>query len=190
MKPNFIFKFSSILCLILFYLVLLIAVFTLIENVSYIWWPDSSFTKSFGTFEPIYGYMNLDFYQQPELYAERSFRLLSLLSNVTLLLFALSFLWLLYKFLKNISKEGLFMYQNVTILFWMGIVFAVLGAATTYTDGLLLSKAITEIDISNASISFSNIAYADFIIAGIVMILIASALKTAVHAVDENRKTI
>ncbi|SFB04540.1 Protein of unknown function [Lentibacillus halodurans] len=190
MTSNFIFRISSMLSLILFYLVLLIGLFTLIANGSYIWWPHSAFTNSLGEFEPLYGYMTLNFSQQPDLYTDKSFMVLSFISNLILFLFMLSFLWLLYRFLKNIYTDGLFMYENVSILFRMGIAFAVLGSAATYMDGLLLSKAMTALEISNASIGFSNIAYADFIIAGIVIMLIASALKTAANAVEENEKTI
>jgi hypothetical protein len=190
MKSNYLFKVLSILSLVLFYIVLLTGVFTIIASGSYIWWPDSSFTKSLGEFEPLYAYVFLDFYQQPDIYTDNSFIVLSLFSNVALFLFVLLFLWLLYKFLKNIYIEGLFMYENVSILFWMGITYAVLGSATTYMDGLLLSEAMTELEISNASIAFSNLAYQDFIFAGIVMMIFASALKKAVHAVEENKKTI
>ncbi|WP_164214339.1 DUF2975 domain-containing protein [Virgibacillus sp. YIM 98842] len=190
MRANIIFKISSILCFILFFIVLLTGLFTIAAGFSYIWWPDSSFTKSLGEFEPIYAYMTFAFYGQPDLYTDSSFMVLSLFSDITLFLFVLLFLWLLYKLLKNIYKDSLFMYENVSILFWMGITFAVLGSATTYTDGLLLSKAIRELEISNASIAFSNIAYIDFIFGGIVMIIIAYALKKAVLAVEENKKTI
>lgn len=190
MRSNIIFKILSILCFILFFIVLLTGVFTITAGASYIWWPDSPFTKSLEEFEPIYAYMTLDFYQQPDIYTDKSFMVISLLSDITLFLFVLVFLWLLYKFLKNIYKEELFMYENVSILFWMGITFSILGSVTTYTDGLLLSKAIKDLDISNASISFSNIAYLDFVFAGMVMMIFAYALKKAVHAVEENKKTI
>src|SRR5690625_1785708 len=190
MRFNYLFKLLSILSLILFYIILLTGIITILADASYAWWPDSSFAKSFGEFAPLYAYMTLDFYQQPEIYADQSFRFLSLFSDAALFLFVLLMLWLLYKFLKYIYKDSLFMYENVSILFWMGITFAVLGSATTYIDGLLVSKAITDLEISNASIAFSNIAYADFIFAGIVMVIFASALKKAVHAVEENKKTI
>ncbi|TFJ92319.1 DUF2975 domain-containing protein [Lentibacillus salicampi] len=190
MSLNILFKISSLLSLLLFYFVLLTGLFTIVANVSYIWWPDSSFTQSLGEFNPIYGYMTLDFYQQPDLYTDKSFMVLYFISNITLFLFALAFLWLMYKFLKNIYKEGLFMHENVSLLFGIGLTCLVLGSATTYTDGLLLSKAVTALDISNASIAFSNIAYADFIITGFVLMFIASALKTAVSAVEENKQTI
>jgi len=190
MKSIYLFKILSILSLILFFIVLLTGVFGIMADASYIWWPDSSFTKSLGEFEPLYAYMTLDFHQQPDIYTDQSFMVLSLFSNATLFLFVLLFLWLLYKLLKNIYKDSLFMYENVSILFWMGITFAVLGSATTYMDGLLLSKAITALDISNATIAFSNIGHTDFILGGIVMVIIAYALKKAVNAVEENKKTI
>lgn len=82
------------------------------------------------------------------------------------------------------------MYENSSILLRLGITFLVLGSAFTYTDGLKLSKAITALDISNASIKFSNSAYVDFIIVGIVLLIISSAMKIAVNAVEENKKTI
>ncbi|MBY7144950.1 DUF2975 domain-containing protein [Virgibacillus sp. NKC19-3] len=190
MKSNIIFKITSILCLVLFYLVLLTGVVTIIEYASRIWMPGSGLARSFGTYEPIFGYMDLHFYQQPDLYADKSFIFLDFISYAGLFLFALLFLWFMYKLLKNIYGNSIFMYENVSILFKLGITFLVLGAATTFMDGLLLSKAITALDISNASIAFSNIAYVDFIIVGIVLLIISSAMKMAVNAVEENEKTI
>lgn len=121
---------------------------------------------------------------------EKSFMVLSLISITTMILTALLFLRLMYKLLKNIYKDSLFMYENVSIIFKLGLTYLILGTAFTYTDGLLLSKALSALDITNAEIQSSNLSYIDSITWGIVLIILASALKTAVHAVEENKKTI
>ncbi len=66
----------------------------------------------------------------------------------------------------------------------------VLGSAFKYTDGLILSKALTAVDVSNATIQYSNISYIDAFIGGVFLLIIASAMKIAVEAVEENKKTI
>src|SRR5699024_270003 len=185
-----IFKLLSLLCLIVFYFTILIGIFAILLHLSFIWDADSALSKSFGKFEPIFSYLELHFYQEPNLYMEKSFMVLSLISITTMILTALLFLRLMYKLLKNIYKDSLFMYENVSIIFKLGLTYLILGTAFTYTDGLLLSKALSALDITNAEIQSSNLSYIDSITWGIVLIILASALKTAVHAVEENKKTI
>ena len=190
MNLKIVYKMGSRLCLILFYLFILLALFAVAEHYFFIWQPESSLTQSFGEFKPIFGLVNVDFFQQPELYTDKSFLLLSLACNTAALLFGLLFLWYMHKFLKNMYIDGLFMYENVSILYKLGLTILVVGTAYIYIDGVLLSKAITALEITNAQLSMSNFSFVDSIIGGILIIIIASALKTAVHAVEENKNTI
>lgn len=190
MKATIVFKIGSILCLICFYFVVLIGIFTLGEHCLRLWNPDSDLTRSFGDFRPLFNYVDLNFYRQPELYTERSFIRLSLISTACMLLFALLFLWFMRKLLSNIYEDSLFSYENVSIVFKLGLTVIVAGSAYTYTDGLLLSKALAALTISNAQIALSDLSYVDTMIGGTVLLLISWALKIAVHAVEENNKTI
>lgn len=190
MNSKNIFKILSKLSLILFYLVTLAGVVTLVMESFTISNPNSKIAKSYGGFEPIYSYINLNFLKQPDLYMEKSFMLLSLVSNATAFLLVIMFLWFMQKLLKNIYEDSLFMYENASIILKLGITIMIVGTISEYTNGLLTSKALTYLQISNAQINFINIAYFDLFITGTVLIIIAVALKRAVHAVEENKKTI
>lgn len=190
MKSKKIFKILSTLSLVLFYLFTIFGILILVMESFYIWKPDSNFIKSWGEFEPIFTYINLNFYQQPEIYSDKSFRALSLVTTATAFLLVNLFLWFMHKLLKNIYADGLFMYENASIIFKLGITTIFVGAVSTYTDGLLSAKALAALDVSNADITFSNLYYMDWILNGIILLIIAAALKTAVHAVEENKKTI
>ncbi|MCM3783467.1 DUF2975 domain-containing protein [Neobacillus mesonae] len=190
MKLKKIFKWGSRICMILFYFVLLLGIFNIFDHMSYIWFPDSAFAQSFGGFTPIFSYADLYFNEEPALYSDTSFILLSLLSATTMTVVSLLSLWYMSKFLRNIYADSLFMNQNVTILYKLGIVIIVLGTVFTYTDGLLLSKTLDELIITNAQLVLTDYSYLDSILSGIFLIIIASALKIAVQAVEENKNTI
>ncbi|KZE74423.1 hypothetical protein AV654_29485 [Paenibacillus elgii] len=190
MKSKIVFKIGAILCLICFYFVVLIGIFALGEHSLRLWSPDSELARSFGDFQPLFSYIDLNFYQQPELYTDPSFVQLSFISTTCMLLFMLLFLWFMRKLLNNIYEDSLFSYENVSIVFKLGLTIIVTGSAYTYTDGLLLSKALAALTVSNAQISLSNLSYVDTITGGIVLLLISWALKIAVHAVEENSQTI
>lgn len=187
MKSKKIFKLLSITSLVLFYAVALLSILILFMDAFYIWNPGCC---GLPVFEPVFSFIDIQFYQQPELYNDRSFRLLSALSNIVIFSFLLPIFWYMYKLLKNIHADSLFMYENVSIFFKLGFVNLILGSAFNYMDSLLLSKSLTALDITNAELKFSNTFYLDSIASGIVLIIIAAALKSAVHAVEENKKTI
>lgn len=187
MKSKKIFKILSILSLVLFYLIILLGIITVTMGALQVWKPGCC---SLEEFNPVFSYIDIYFYQQPDLYDDPSFRLLTLISGVNTFLLIGLVLWFMYKLLKNIYKDSLFMYENASIIFKLGISIIIVGSVFTYTDGLLLSKTLAILDITNAEIKFSNLSYMDTIFNGIVLIIIAAALKTAVHAVEENKKTI
>lgn len=54
--------------------------------------------------------------------------------------------------------------------------------------GFLVSKTLNELHVLNAEIEYVNITYANFIITGIVLMIISAALKKAVAV--EDRQTI
>ncbi|MFC7322524.1 hypothetical protein [Halobacillus campisalis] len=190
MKLNAFYKIASIFCIILFYVVALAGLLSIAFHIGYLWFPDSAFTKSVGPFEPIYSYLTLHFNEQPRLYDDPSFIRLSFLNVVAAFLFVNLFLWLLYRFLKNIYKHGLFVEQNVSVILRLGLTFIILGTAYAYTDELMTAEAVARLEVTNATISFSSLYYIDTLLGGIIMIIIALALRTAVGAVEENKKTI
>ncbi|WP_211747793.1 DUF2975 domain-containing protein [Paenibacillus sp. Marseille-Q4541] len=190
LKSKKLFKAGSILCMILFYLTALVGIFIVGEHVAHLWFQDSSFTTFLGPFEPIFSYADLYFYEEPELYSSTSFLALSFASGILSIGTALLFLWYLSKFLKNLNKDGLFMKENVPILYKLGMVNLILGTAFVYLDGYLLKQALQELEIVNADMVFTDFSYWDSLISGFILILFASALKSAVHAVEENKNTI
>ena len=190
MKWKFGFNFLSKICLILFYLIALLFVFTALEHISLIWFADSALAKFFLPYEPIFSYIQLRFQNQPALYDEKSFLILSFISMITNLLFLMLFLWLMRKLLRNIYLKSLFLHQNVSIIWKLGIITIILGTSSTYIDEQITSRTLELLKISNATIEYSTLNYIDTIIGGIVLILIASALKYAVNAVEENEQTI
>ena len=190
MKWKYGFNLLANVCFILFFLVALTAIFVLTEHILRIWFPNSGLTNSFGNFEPLFGNFTFEFDVQPSLYSEQSFLILSFISSISLMVLCLLFLWFMRKLLKNIYKDNLFMYENVSIIYKLGVTILVFGTATNYTDQLLSSRALQTLNITNANIEFSNLAYLDTFISGILLLLIASALKHAVSAVEENKHTI
>lgn len=185
-KKN-IFNSLSIICLILFCLTALLGILVFIMDLLYILKPGCC---GLGTFEPLFSYIDIYYYQQPRLYEDQFFRFLTLISDMSLFLLATLILWFLKGLLKNIHTDSLFMYENVSILYNLGITTIVLGSIFTYSEEFLLTKALAALDITNAEITFSALSYIDMIISGIILIIIASALKRAVYAVEENKKTI
>ncbi|PFG12427.1 DUF2975 domain-containing protein [Bacillus sp. es.036] len=190
MKWKFGFNLLSKICMILFYIIALLLVITTLEHVSLIWFADSALAKAFRPYEPIFSYVQLTFQNQPDLYDEKSFLTLSFISMITNLLFLMLFLWLMRKLLKNIYLKSLFLYQNVSIIWRLGIITIILGTASTYIDEQITSRTLDLLKISNATIDYSTLNYIDTLIGGIILILIASALKYAVNAVEENEQTI
>lgn len=184
------FNILSKVCLVLFYVIALVFVITTLEHVSLIWFSDSGLADSFRPYEPIFNYIQLTFHNQPQLYNERSFLILSFISLSTSLLFMMLFLWFMQKLLKNIYVKSLFLYENVSIIWKLGIITIVLGTVSTYIDEQITSQTLKLLNISNATIEYSTLNYIDTIISGIVLILIAAALKYAVNAVEENEQTI
>jgi hypothetical protein len=190
MKWKYGFNLLSKICMILFYLIALLFVITTLEHVSLIWFADSALAKSFRPYEPIFSYVQLTFQNQPDLYDEKSYLILSYLSMSTNILFLMLFIWYMQKLLKNIYSESLFLYQNVSIIWKLGMITIVLGTASTYIDEQITSRTLGLLKISNATIEYSTLNYIDTLVGGIVLILIASALKYAVNAVEENQQTI
>ncbi|ASA21436.1 hypothetical protein [Paenibacillus donghaensis] len=177
MKSKIWFKVGSNVSLVLFYFMIVLGIASVIGH--YV-----------GEFEPIFGQFDLVFNEYPALYADQSFINLSLLTVIAVFAFSILFTWYMHKLLKNIYKESLFMQQNVTILFKLGITFLVLGCSFNYMDGLLAVRALDTLEIANASLVYANLSYIDPLIGGILLLIIASALKVAVRAVEENNQTI
>lgn len=190
MKSKRIFKIASIICLICFYLSILLGIFVLMEGGTHLWIPNSGLAESFDPFKPIFSEVDIDFFQAPPIYDDTWFLALNLVLGVVTVITALLFFWLMYKLLKNIHADSLFMYANVSILIKLGLTVGILGAAFTYLERYILKQVLEEMHIDNAQISLSSLSYIDSILSGIVLIIIAFALKTAVHAVEENKKTI
>lgn len=80
--------------------------------------------------------------------------------------------------------------ENISILMKMGFTVLIVGTLSSYLDGLLLSKALAHVQIKNAQMTYSNVAYIDVLTAGFVLIIFSLALKRAVYAVVENKHTI
>ena len=190
MKWKYGFNLLANVCFILFFLIALTTIFELIEHIPRIWFPDSDLTKSLGEFDPIFGNFVIEFDAQPSLYSEQSFLILSFVFTTSLMVLCLLFLWFMRKLLKNIYKDSLFMYENVSIIYKLGVTILVFGTATNYTDQLLSSRMLQTLTITNANVQFSNYAYLDAFIGGVVLLLIGAALKHAVSAVEENKHTI
>lgn len=190
MKLNWMFGVGSKVCQILFYVLFMVTFFIIIDHVAHLWFPDSGFTQSLGPFEPIFGMGSIYFDQNPELYTESSFIALSFLSNLSMMVLTHMFLWYMHHLLRNVGKNSLFMYENVAILFRLGLFIIVMGCLFSYSDDLLFSKALSRLDITNGQLIVSSLSYIDFILGGLVLLIIALSLKKAVHAVEENKNTI
>ncbi|SFE58769.1 DUF2975 domain-containing protein [Alteribacillus iranensis] len=190
MKSPTIFYIGSWISLIFVYFVGLLGLFTTLEHASRLWFPDSALASTFGRFEPIFGSLDVRFTDQPALYAKDSFIALSFVSNITVMILAALVAWYLHKLLRNIYRNSLFMFENVSIFYKLGFIILILGSAAHYIDGMMVSQAIRELAITNAFLTIPNLFYIDTVVAGVFLILLASALNVAVKAVEENRQTI
>ncbi|MDX8045621.1 hypothetical protein SH601_06430 [Gracilibacillus sp. S3-1-1] len=190
MTIKHLFKAVYLLCRLLFIIVIPIALFAILYHVAILFFPTSSFAKSFDNFEPIISWVDIQFDQQPDLYLNTDIQLYSFISTVAACSLCLSVLRLCDKLFKNIYQDSLFTYKNVKIFYTLGIIILSLGTIFTYVDGLLFDKTIEILNVVNATISFSNISYMDALFTGIACLLIGAALKVAVKAVEENKYTI
>ncbi|WP_458462003.1 DUF2975 domain-containing protein [Paenibacillus sp.] len=190
MKSNWMFSVGSKICQILFYVLFIVTFFIIMDHVAHLWFPDSGFTQSLGPFQPIFSYGYITFDQDPALYTEPGFIALSFLSNMSMMVLAHMFLWYMHRLLRNVGNNSLFMYENVAILSRLGLFIIVMGSLFSYSDDLLFSKALSNLDITNGQLMVSSLSYIDFVLGGLVLLIIASALKKAVHAVEENKNTI
>ena len=190
MKWEMFYKYGAKLCSVLFYVIGCLSIFNLVYHLSYLMSPTGDLAKSFGTFEPVYSNLTLVFDTQPLLYKDEEFIILSLAASIIMFVFILIFLRLMRNLLQHLHQESLFMMENVKILFKMGITILVLGSAFTFMDELLMTKALKEIDVTNAAVTYTGLAYVDTFFTGIFVMILASALKVAVEAVQENKHTI
>ncbi|MGV2883703.1 DUF2975 domain-containing protein [Paenibacillus taichungensis] len=190
MKSNWMFNLGSKLALILFYVIFIVTFFMVLEHVAHLWFPNSGLTRSLGPFQPIFGYSEIIFNQNPELYSDSSFIALSFVSSMSMMVLVHMFLWYMHRLLRNVANNSLFMYKNVAILSRLGLFIIVMGFLFSYTGELLFTQAVAELDITNGQLMVSSLSYIDFILGGLVLLIIASALKNAVHAVEENKNTI
>lgn len=187
MKSKKIFKWGSKACLILFYIILLAGVFIVMDHVGHLWFPGSEFVQFFGGFEPVFSYTDLNFDQAPALYSDPSYIAISLLSSATMLVSFLFFLWYIHKLLGNIHAHSLFMVENVAILYKLGFTTIIFETIYTFTEGLLLSRAVNELVITNGRIVLTDLSYIESIESGLIIMIIASALKVAVRALEEKK---
>lgn len=190
MKGRIIFKIGSILSLIGFFYFILLCIFVLMESISRIWAPNSAFAKSFSPLEPIFSNFDIEFYGEPALFHETGFIILNYAGDLITLITGLFISWWVYKLLKNIYNDSLFMYENVSVFMKLGMTIGIVGTIGMFLEDRLWKKLLPELDISNAQITNSIPSYYETIFSGIVLVLIALALQIAVHAVEENKKTI
>lgn len=190
MRLKSLFRMGSILCLVLFYSILVIETFAVLSHICYLWFPQSEFTKSLGSFDPFFSDINLHFNQEPNLYTHKSFIILSLISSSSLLLLGASIAWYMHKLLRNVYRDSFFVRENVSIFFKLGLFTMILGTLSCYTESLMLTQTIQELEITNAHMNITDFSYIDSMVSGLILIIISAALKTAVHAVEENKHTI
>ncbi|SER68305.1 Protein of unknown function [Gracilibacillus ureilyticus] len=190
MKLKALFKFAYIFCSIGFYLALIISFFSFAYHIAYLWFPESNFAKSVGPFEPMYSYLIIYFEEIPAIYLDKNVIMLSFIATITLFLYILVVLRILHKLFKNIYRQSLFIEQNVKLLYMLGAIDLVLGSVFIYFDGLIFEKVLTALEITNATVEFTNIDYIETIISGVIFIMIGAALKVAVRAIEENKYTI
>ncbi len=190
MNSKLLFKVAYLICRVLFILIIPIALYGILYHIAYIFFPNSSFAASFGNFEPIYSYLTIEFERQPDIFMQADLRILSFISEVSLFILVLGILRMIDKLFQNVYKNSLFMKENVNLFYRIGILILSLGTIFFYIDGLIFDKTIEGLNITNASIEFSNLSYIDTIISGIAFLLIGAALKVAVKAVEENKYTI
>ncbi|GEL77041.1 DUF2975 domain-containing protein [Tenuibacillus multivorans] len=185
-----LFKAAYILFRTLFFVTLPIALFNCVYHIAFLFFPNSEFTSTFGELEPIFSYLTIDFQSSPTFLMNQNMMVLSFMSGITLFVLALIVLRLLDKLFQNVYHDSLFIKENVKLFYTMGILILTLGSLFFYIDGLIFEKTINALNITNASIAFSNISFVDTIVSGITLILIGAALKVAVQAVEENKYTI
>lgn len=190
MKAKVFFNIASKVCFVLFIIVSLLLIYAVLEFIARIGFPNSSFSHSFGALEPIFSYFNFHFNKTPELYTEKSFILLALMTNIGVALFGLIILWLIRKLFINLYNDKFFTFKNARIIQYLGINSIVLGSTFTYIEELTVKKVIPYLDITNATFSFSSIYYLDVFLNGIILILISYGMKVAVRAIEENEQTI
>lgn len=184
-----LFKFLSLLSLIFFYAFLASGLFVISSEAIATAKPESAFAKSWG-FDPVYTDFNIYFHHFPDLYNDPTFRLLDLVTEGTTFLLIVLVLWYLHKLFKNIYKDNLFVYKNVSVIFRLGFAILVFGTVSSFTNGLLESRVISELQIKNAEVVLSNLSYLDYLLTGFVLMIVSIALKKAVQAVEENKDTI
>lgn len=190
MRSKKILNISSKIVLLLLSLLLLVLLIELLEFFSRIFYPTSGLTESFGILEPVFSFLNIHFYQEPVLYSNTNFIILTLMNRITTVTFAIILIWLIYKLLRNLTKDKFFTMKNVAIIRNLGINAIILGSISNFTEGLLLSKIFRILDITNANITFSNMSYLDTILNGVLFILISYGMKIATRAIEENEQTI
>lgn len=174
-----------ILCIILFCITAVFGgIFTIIDHVIHLWFPDHPMTVFLGPFEPIFAYANIYFYEQPELYSSSSFLTLSFLGSISSIGIVLFFLWYIGRLIKNINEEGLFNKINVSIFYKLGTATLILGTISDYLDSYLFNQAIQELEIVNADFVLTDFSYLDSLISGGVLFLIAYVLNKAILAIE------
>ncbi|MBD7968474.1 hypothetical protein [Paenibacillus gallinarum] len=185
MKLRKLLKPSYILCMILFYITAVFGgIFTVIDHVFHLWFPDHPITLFLGPFEPVFSYVNLYFYEHPELYSSTSFLTLSFLSSISLMGWALLFLWYISRLIKNIDKKGLFKKVNVSILYKLGIATLILVTIYSNIDSYLLKQAIQELEIVNADLVLEDFPYFDGLFSAVGFFIFAFALNKAIRAIE------
>ncbi|SHM52650.1 hypothetical protein [Gracilibacillus kekensis] len=190
MKLTNVFRLAYILCRVLFIVIIPLAIFSVLYHVAYLFYPNSTFAASFGEFEPLFSFLTIEFQKQPAFYLNNDIIILSFISTIAVLLLVLFSLRILDKLFQNIYNRSLFINKNVSLFYQLGSTVLVLGSIFSYLDGLLFDKTIEALNITNATVSFSNVSYVDPIITGIICLMIGAALRVAVQAVEENKYTI
>lgn len=190
MQLKSFFKITYFLCRVFLIILVPIFIFNLLYHCAYLFFQDTGFAASFGEFEPVFSLMIIEFESHPNLYDTNEMLILSFISSTAVFLLCFIVLRLLDKLFQNIYRESLFVKKNVNLFYGLGITILILGTSFFYLDGLIFNKVIQELEISNATIEFSNTNYIDSLFTGIVFILIGAALKVAVIAVEENKYTI
>jgi len=134
MRSKKILNISSKIVLLLLSLLLLVLLIELLEFFSRIFYPTSGLTESFGILEPVFSFLNIHFYQEPVLYSNTNFIILTLMNRITTVTFAIILIWLIYKLLRNLTKDKFFTMKNVAIIRNLGINAIILGSISNFTE--------------------------------------------------------